>query len=205
MKQTIGIADYGQGNISSVENALVRLGAEVRIVADPAGLKSADKLVLPGVGNFDRAMNNLKQSGLAAAITDFAASGKLLLGICLGMQLLGSRSDEGDLPGLSLLDGEVIRLQPADTFRYKVPHNGWNTLTDRRESPLLHGITDEDHFFFLHAYRWKTVSGNEVLASTEYGQSFPVVTGRGNIFGVQFHPEKSHESGRKILGNFLNL
>ena len=205
MPVTVHILNPGQGNISSVRNTIEIAGAKAVEVKDNLDLRNAERLILPGIGHFDTAMKRLKETGLDQAVIDFAASGKPLLGICLGMQLLGSSSEEGTVKGLGILNGSVVKMKPENTFRFKIPHNSWNNLTEIRQCRLLEGITSEDYFFFLHGYKWETDSREEILAFTEYESAFPVVIGRNNVYGVQFHPEKSHESGIKLLSNFLKL
>jgi len=199
----IGIVDYGMGNLFSVSKALERLGAEYFISADRRELLGADGLILPGVGAFPDAMERLP----VETIKEFAATGKPLLGICLGMQLLFENSDENELTeGLGLLPGTVRRFlgrtQDGDT--YKVPHMGWNRLQFVSQSPLLEGL-EEDYVYFVHSYFVNAENSEVLLAKADYHEQVSAVVGRGNVFGMQFHPEKSSRLGIDLLNNFLKL
>lgn len=195
------IIDYGRGNLHSVSKAVERLGYEAVVSSDEQVILAADGAILPGVGAFGDAMAELTATGLDDTVQRFAASGKPLLGICLGMQLLFSRSEEhGDHEGLGLLPGEVVRFQGS----YKVPHMGWNRLSFAQESPLFKGLT-EGHVYFVHSYHVQLEQATDLLASTDYYQPVTAIVGRGNIFGMQFHPEKSGELGMQLLGNFMEL
>jgi glutamine amidotransferase len=203
----IGIVDYGMGNLFSVSKALERLGAEYVITSDKQALMSADALLLPGVGAFRDAMLHLNEDGLANTIKEFAKTGKPLLGICLGMQLLFEDSDEnGITEGLKLLPGSVRRFsgKTAEGEGYKVPHMGWNKLQFVKESPLLEGL-DEDFVYFVHSYFVNAKESDVLLAKASYHEEVSAVVGRGNIFGMQFHPEKSSKLGMALLTNFLKL
>jgi imidazole glycerol-phosphate synthase subunit HisH len=199
----IGIVDYGMGNLFSVSKALERLNADYFISSDKAELLSADALLLPGVGSFRDAMEVLQVD----TIKEFAASGKPLLGICLGMQLLFEDSDENGLTkGLGLLPGKVRRF-PGTTGAgetYKVPHMGWNKLEFVNSSPLLEGL-EEDYVYFVHSYYVSAENSEVLLAKANYHEEVSAVVGRDNIFGMQFHPEKSSKLGIALLKNFLKL
>ncbi len=201
----IAIIDYGMGNIHSVRKALESLGARTVVTNDPAELAQADKAILPGVGAFDDAMTELDARGLSAAIKDFVSGqGRSLLGICLGMQLLFERSEEGNLPGLGLIAGEVKRF-PASTG-LKVPHMGWNLIrVARKDCPLLQDIGNEAYVYFCHSYFPSPGDRETSAALTEYGEPFTSVVWRERIFGAQFHPEKSQGVGLKILENFVKM
>lgn len=203
----IGIVDYGMGNLFSVSKALERLGAEYIITSDQQALLAADALLLPGVGAFRDAMLLLNEEGLTETIKEFAQSGKPLLGICLGMQLLFEDSDENGLTeGLKLLPGSVRRF-PGKTNEgesYKVPHMGWNKLQFVKGSPLLNGL-DEDYVYFVHSYFVDAKDSDVLLAKASYHEEVSAVVGRGNIYGMQFHPEKSSKLGMALLTNFLKL
>jgi imidazole glycerol-phosphate synthase subunit HisH len=203
----IGIVDYGMGNLFSVSKALERLGAEYVITNDKQVLMSADALLLPGVGAFRDAMLRLNEDGLTETIKEFAKSGKPLLGICLGMQLLFEDSDENGLTeGLKLLPGSVRRF-PGKTTEgesYKVPHMGWNKLQFVKESTLLEGL-NEDFVYFVHSYFVNAKESEVLLAKASYHEEVSAVVGSGNIFGMQFHPEKSSKLGMALLTNFLKL
>lgn len=199
----IGIVDYGMGNLFSVSKALERLGADYFISGDKNDLLKADGLLLPGVGAFRDAMERLD----ADTIKEFAASGKPLLGICLGMQLLFEQSEENGLTkGLGLLPGSVQRF-PGKTHEgetYKVPHMGWNRLEFVKPSPLLKNL-EEDYVYFVHSYYVSAVNSDVLLAKAQYHEPVSAVVGRDNIFGMQFHPEKSSKLGMALLNNFLQL
>ncbi len=198
----IAIVDYGVGNLRSVQKALERVGATAIVTDDPAALDAAHGIVLPGVGAFGDAMDNLRARRLFAPVLRQVDSGTPLLGICLGMQLLFDESEEmGHHEGLGLLPGRVVRFPEGDL---KVPHIGWNQL---RIVPnkLLEGIADGAYAYFVHSYYPVPAEPADVLATTEYGLEFASVVGRGKVFGAQFHPEKSQEVGLKLLENFAHL
>ena len=203
----IGIIDYGMGNLYSVSKALERLNYEYVISSDLMKLNETKGLILPGVGSFKDAMHILNETGLADFIHEVTEQGKPILGICLGMQLLFEESEEnGVTRGLSLLRGRVVRF-PGVTPKgetYKVPHMGWNRLTVRHPSPLLQNV-EEGHVYFVHSYYVKTDDQEVVLASSSYDVDVPAVVGRKNIFGTQFHPEKSSYIGMKILQNYARI
>ncbi|MBD2864668.1 imidazole glycerol phosphate synthase subunit HisH [Paenibacillus oceani] len=197
----IAIIDYGMGNLHSVSKAVERLGFEAVVTSDPEVILSASGAVLPGVGAFGDAMSNLRETGLKETVLEYAASGKPLLGICLGMQLLFTESEEhGQHNGLNLLPGKVVRFRGP----YKVPHMGWNRLSFRRSSPLLEGL-EEGHVYFVHSYHVIPEETNDLLATTDYYQAVTAIVGRGNVYGMQFHPEKSSDLGMKLLERFLKL
>jgi len=200
----ITIVDYGMGNLHSVRRKLERIGAQVVVTSDPAAVAAAEKLVLPGVGHFGRAMENLRTLGLLDALGEAVHVRKTpLLGICLGMQLLAARSEEGDVEGLGWIDATVARFRVADTVRFKVPHIGWNSVAVTRENPLFRGIPANAEFYFVHSFH--LVCADERLASgrTEYAYPFASVVQKEHVFGVQFHPEKSHDAGELLLTNFV--
>ncbi|ANY73500.1 imidazole glycerol phosphate synthase subunit HisH [Paenibacillus ihbetae] len=199
----IAIVDYGMGNLHSVSKAVERLGYEPLVTGDREELLSADGVILPGVGAFGDAMEQLRQTGLDAVMKEAAAVGKPLLGICLGMQLLFSRSEEhGNHEGLDMLPGSVVRFAGGD---YKVPHMGWNALQFKKpEHPLLAGL-EEGHVYFVHSYHVLPEAQEDLLAVTDYGQPVTAIVGRGSVYGMQFHPEKSGELGMSLLRNFLAL
>ncbi|AEI38840.1 imidazole glycerol phosphate synthase subunit HisH [Paenibacillus mucilaginosus] len=197
----IAIIDYGVGNLHSVRSAVERLGYEALFTSDEAEILGAAGAILPGVGAFGDAMAHLREAKLADTVRKAADSGKPLLGICLGMQLLFSRSEEhGEHEGLGLLPGEVVRFRGD----YKVPHMGWNKLSYKQESPLFRELP-EGHVYFVHSYHVLPEQASDLLATTDYYQEVTAIVGRGNVFGMQFHPEKSGSVGMKLLGNFLAL
>lgn len=200
------IVDYGMGNLHSVRRRMAAVGADPVVTADPKAIAAAERLVLPGVGHFGRAMDALTGSGLRGALEEAVLTrGAPILGICLGMQLLARYSEEGNAAGLAWLDARVVRFKPRDTLRFKVPHMGWNSVRPLGDSALFHGIGPENDFCFVHAYHLICDDPSDVAAVTEYEHEFPSAVARGNIFGTQFHPEKSHGAGRALLDNFMRL
>jgi len=198
----IAIIDYGMGNLCSVQKALERLGAETRITDDPAELAVADKIILPGVGAFGDAMQELKGRGLTGPIRREAASGKPLLGICLGFQVFFERSGESPgIGGLGLFPGEVKRF----VTDLKVPHMGWNQLHIKRRAPIFQGIEEGAYVYFVHSYYVEPSDPGDVATTTSYALEFASSVWRGNLFATQFHPEKSQSVGLRILQNFVNL
>ncbi len=205
----IGIIDYGMGNLFSVSKALERLEVDYFLSGNVSELKKADGLILPGVGSFKDAMGILNETGLTELIKEQAAAGKPLLGICLGMQLLFEESDENGLTqGLGLLQGRVTRFSGVDREgkSYKVPHMGWNQLTYHNSSknPFLAELT-EGYVYFVHSYHVDTLDKEIVLASSTYDVEVPAVVGKQNVFGTQFHPEKSSTLGMDMLKNYVNI
>ncbi|MGC6589306.1 imidazole glycerol phosphate synthase subunit HisH [Paenibacillus sp. Dod16] len=199
----IAIVDYGMGNLHSVSKAVERLGYEPLVTGEREEILAADGIILPGVGAFGDAMEQLRETSLDSVMKDAAESGKPLLGICLGMQLLFSRSEEhGQFEGLDILPGSVVRFTGGD---YKVPHMGWNSLQfEKREHPLFAGL-EEGHVYFVHSYHVLPEVQADLLAVTDYGQPVTAIVGRGSVYGMQFHPEKSGELGMSLLRNFLAL
>ncbi len=199
----IAIIDYGAGNLRSVRNTLTYLGADVRTVGTPDELDGAAKIVLPGVGAFGQGMAALEAAGFVGPLKEAAAQGVPLIGICLGMQFLFEQSDELGLhAGLGLLPGRVVRFPATGP---KVPHIGWNQLHRRRDDPLLAGVDDGAYAYFVHSYYVDAADPADVLATTDYGIEYAAVVRRGNICGIQPHPEKSQAVGLRILRNFLEL
>ncbi len=200
----VTLLDAGSGNLRSVHKALEHLGAQVTRTSDPALARQAEALVLPGVGAFGAFMDGLRARGLDAVVRDAVRQGVPTLGICVGMQALFERGFEmGEHAGLGLLPGEVVRFPEGAGVR--VPHTGWNRLWARRPSEILAGLPEGAYAFFNHSYLCQPAESADVLAETVYGQRFASVVGRGSLFGVQFHPEKSQQVGLRILGNFLRL
>ncbi|MGI8643481.1 MAG: imidazole glycerol phosphate synthase subunit HisH [Thermomicrobiales bacterium] len=194
----ITVVDYGAGNLRSIRRALELAGADVTISADPADIAAADAVVLPGVGAAGHAMQKLATLGLSDAITDAASSGKPLMGICLGMQLLFGHQDEGGVQGLGLLPGRIKALAGP----VKVPHMGWNLSRLKRSSPLG-SEGDVRYFYFVHSFIAEPEDEADVLAVADYGQTFPSIVTRGNVWGTQFHPEKSGTDGLQIINTFV--
>lgn len=200
----IAIIDYDAGNIRSVEKALQFLGQEVKITRDREEILGADKVVLPGVGSFGDAMGKLHQYGLVEVIRQVAEKKTPFLGICLGLQLLFERSDESPgVEGLGILKGEILRI-PEGEGR-KIPHMGWNSLELRNQGRLFAGISGEPYVYFVHSYYLKARDEQVVKATTEYGVTIHASVEQDNIFACQFHPEKSSDTGLKILKNFVEL
>jgi glutamine amidotransferase len=200
----IAIIDYQMGNLRSVQKGFERVGHEAIITGDPAVLAKASKVVLPGVGAFADAIAELKRRDLVGPITEAIESGKLFLGICLGLQLLFDCSYEGgEHEGLGIVPGEVRRFDvPRE---YKVPHMGWNQVHTRQESPIFAGIEDQTHFYFVHSYYVVPKDNAIVAGEAEYPTPFCAMISRNNLFATQFHPEKSQSAGLKVLQNFAEL
>lgn len=197
----VGVCDYGVGNLRSVERALQHGNAAVLVSADPGRLLQCAGLVLPGVGAFATAAAALREHGLDEAVLAFAASGRPMLGVCLGFQLLFSESDEGDGgDGLGLIPGTVRRL---DSRLVKVPHMGWNGLHLTRESALLEGIAEGEHAYFVHSYAVTPADAGVVVATTDHGGEVVAAVEAGNVAGTQFHPEKSAAAGLRVYANFV--
>lgn len=202
MDPRIAVVNYGMGNLRSVEKAVERVGATPEISSDPARIDAADGLILPGVGAFPRAMARIEELGLAETIVGAARSGKPVLGVCLGMQLLFTDSVEGGgARGLGLLPGSVTRI---DAPGLKLPHIGWSPLALRQSSPLTDGIDEGEPFYFVHSFVARP-RGEDLLADAGYGERIAAVIGSGNVFGAQFHPEKSSAAGLRMLANFCSL
>ena len=200
----IAIIDYDAGNIKSVEKALLLLGQEVKITGDAQEILQADKVVLPGVGAFGDAMENLKKRGLDQVIRQVAESGTPFLGICLGLQLLFERSDEAPgVEGLGILKGEIRKIPQQEGL--KIPHMGWNSLHLEHNGRLFQGIKEGSYVYFVHSYYLRAEEEEIVKASTEYSTHIHASVEKGNVFACQFHPEKSSEVGLKILKNFVEL
>lgn len=203
----ITIIDYGVGNVRAIENIYKRLDRPVRLARDAAGVQGATKIVLPGVGAFDWAMSRLGASGMREPLDELVKSGQCaVIGICVGMQMLAERSEEGRLPGLGWIPGEV-KLFDKSRFavRTHLPHMGWNDVVSRPDEPLFRGIERDARFYFLHSYYFSPAADADVMTTAEYGGSFTCGVRRGRVAGVQFHPEKSHQWGIQLLKNFAEL
>ncbi len=200
----IAIIDYDAGNLKSVEKALLALDEDVLVTRDREKLLAADKVILPGVGNFGDAMEKLKSYGLVSVIHELAEMGKPFLGICLGLQLLFERSDEAPgVEGLGILKGEIVRIPDGEEL--KVPHIGWNSLHLQNDGRLFRNLPEEPYVYFVHSYYLKAEDPEIVKATTEYGVTIDASVEQGNVFACQFHPEKSSRVGLKILENFAKL
>lgn len=202
----IGIINFGMGNLGSVKRKLDRIGALSVISSSPDEIRNADKLILPGVGHFGNAVNELKVSGLWDVLNkEVLVNKKPILGICLGMQLMAKHSQEGNVSGLGWFDAEVIRFKVKDTLRFKVPHMGWNQVVLKKFSQLFENIELGQGFYFAHSYHLKCNDQTDVLNETVYEYTFVSAIQKDNIYAVQYHPEKSHEAGEKLLTNFVAL
>jgi len=202
--QNIVVIDYGMGNIGSIINMFKFLGVQAKVSSDKETISSADKLILPGVGHFDKAMENIDKLNLFDTIQDMALVRKVpFLGICLGMQLMCNRSDEGILPGLSLINAEVNKFVFPAESKLKVPHMGWNYVDVKKQSEVLEGIDNQSRFYFVHSYFVSCNSDSDVLTKTNYDNPFVSAFERDNLIGVQFHPEKSHRYGINLFKNFI--
>lgn len=201
------IVDYHMGNLGSLKNMLAKIGVESIISSEPEVMMDAEKLILPGVGSFDNAMSNIRQMGLESVLNRKVIEQKTpLLGICLGMQLLAKRSEEGVLPGLGWIDADVVRFnfEGVDTGgkRLPIPHMGWNALSVQRDRRIFDEMEPQAMYYFVHSYYFRCNQPEDSLATSRYGIEFTAVTGRGNIIGAQFHPEKSLRFGKRLLANF---
>jgi glutamine amidotransferase len=200
----ISIIDYGMGNLGSVKRKLDLLGAESKITSDIEEIRSASKLILPGVGHFGNAVNEIKNRGLWDVLNnEVLVTKKPILGICLGMQLMAKHSEEGNVSGFGWFDAEVVRFKVQDTLRYKVPQMGWNQVTLEKPSHLFNGVDLQHGFYFVHSYHIKCNDQSDILNETEYEYSFVSAIQKDNIYGVQYHPEKSHDAGEMLLRNFV--
>jgi glutamine amidotransferase len=202
----IVIIDYGIGNLASVLNMFKKIGVpDVKVSRDKEVIQQADKLLLPGVGAFDAGMNNLEQTGLIPVLNEKVLEQKTpILGICLGMQLLTKRSEEGVKPGLGWVDAETIKFNPDPALKLKVPNMGWNYIKVNRENKLV-DMESRNRFYFVHSYHVKCFDETQSLATSNFGTDFTCMVNKNNIYGAQFHPEKSLKFGMKVLENFAKL
>ncbi len=199
----VAIIDYGLGNLGSIANMLKVIGEKSVITSVKEEIEAADKIILPGVGAFDAGMTRLQEAGLVEILKMQALEVKKpVLGICLGMQLLGRKSEEGSLPGLGLIPFDNLRFRLDDT-KLKVPHMGWDIVTFQQKNPLLDGLSGTQRYYFVHSFHAKCDSPDNVLMTCDYGYEFAAAVVSGNIYGVQFHPEKSHDFGMALLTNFV--
>lgn len=203
----IAIVDYGLGNVCAFENIYKRLNIQARIASTPQDLRLAEKIILPGVGAFDWAMKRLNESGLRDTLDEMVLDvGKCVLGICVGMQIMANRSDEGQLDGLGWIKGEVKKFDVSKSLqRIPLPHMGWNDVQPKGNSTLFNKLDTGARFYFLHSYYFVPHAQEHVLAETDYNGLYASSVGRGNVLGVQFHPEKSHQWGIQLLKNFAEI
>ena len=194
------------GNLNSVKKKILRLGANAIISSQKKDILNASKLILPGVGHFKKAMNSLRELDLIDCLNEAVIKkGTPVLGICLGMQLMATRSEEGDVAGLGWIEGEIVKFAVEDFLKFKVPHTGWNQIIKIKGSILMRNVPDLSELYFVHSYHWKSESKESVLNETEYEYKFASALEKNNIFGVQYHPEKSHDVGDIILENFIKI
>jgi glutamine amidotransferase len=203
----IVILDYGMGNIGSIRNMLKKIGAPAEISSDPSDILNAKKLILPGVGAFDHGMENLSNRRFIPLLNKKVFEDKCpILGICLGMQLLSQSSEEGNLPGLGWIGAQTRRFHfPAEMANLKIPHMGWNEVKPLSTAPLFIGFNETPRFYFVHSYHVCCNDPADILATTSYGYEFVSAVKHENIMGTQFHPEKSHKFGMRLLRNFVEL
>lgn len=210
-KKSTVIIDYGMGNSKSVANMLRKIGAESTITANPRDLQQAAKIIIPGVGSFDNAMINLQQRGLINPLNEYVIEKKVpVLGICLGMHLLAGKSDEGNLPGLGWITGNVKKFNltspDLDKTKLKIPHMGWNSvISSQPEDSIFTGVAQPMRFYFVHSYHFVCKNPENILGSAHYAYDFTCAVRKKNIYGVQFHPEKSHKFGMQVLKNFVEM
>ncbi|MBT4764427.1 imidazole glycerol phosphate synthase subunit HisH [bacterium] len=206
MAGKILIVDYGMGNLHSVVRKFERLNVKVTVSRDPEEIAGFDKLVLVGVGHFKKAMDNLRNLNLIEPLNKAVIiQKKPILGICLGMHLMGNKSEEGNAKGLGWVDADVKKIEVDNTLKFKVPHMGWNQINITKESLLMRGVRDNDEFYFAHSYFMKVKNESLILNETKYESEFTSAIEQDNIFGVQYHPEKSHKTGETLLSNFIKL
>jgi len=206
MSSQVVIIDYGMGNTNSLKNKLARLEINSTISSDENVIRKSNKIILPGIGHFGKAMERLHKLNLINVLNEeVLVNRKPILGICLGMQLMGYKSEEGNVKGLSWIDGETVRFNLRDTLRYKVPHVCWNEIDIVKKSALMENIDDLSEFYFDHAFHFIGNNDSDILNITEYEYRFVSAIEKENIFGVQYHPEKSYEYGDKLLKNFHRL
>jgi glutamine amidotransferase len=201
----VAVVDYGMGNLRSVYNAIDLLGFEVNIINSPDKLNDFDRIILPGVGSYGVCMKNLNSSGFSQAIKEFVNTGRPLIGICLGMQVLSDKGLEGgEFQGLGLIEGDVARLELTDQ-QLKIPHVGWNAVSfSNPNHPLAKGLKQDSNFYFTHSYYFSTKKDENIFGVTSYGKDFVSAIIKENVFATQFHPEKSQDCGLTLLKNFLN-
>ena len=201
----IHIVDYGMGNLGSISNMIKHIGFQSKVISGVKEIGNAEKLILPGVGSFDNGMANIRKLGIKTILDKMALEEKIpILGICLGMQLMTKKSEEGTAVGLGWIDAATIKFD-HNGKKIKVPHMGWNNVNIKSTNPLVKNMYSERRFYFVHSYYVKCNDSRNVIGKTEYGVDFASIICKENIFGCQFHPEKSHRFGMKIFQNFAEL
>lgn len=202
----IVIVDYKMGNVGSISHKLRKLGHASLISSDIHLIKKASRIILPGIGSFEKAMKNLTELNLVEVLNEKVVGEKIpVLGICLGMHLITRQSEEGKSKGLGWIDAEVVKFKVSDTLKHKIPHIGWNQVSITKESLLMKNIPELCEFYFVHSYYLKCGNQHDILNETEFESRFTSAIEKENIFGVQYHPEKSHDAGALLLKNFINL
>lgn len=203
----ITIIDYGLGNIRAFRNLYERLNVPIKIAKNSEDLSVSTKLILPGVGSFDYAISQFSKSGMRNKVESLVFDSKIpIIGICVGMQMLAKSSEEGVLPGLGWINGTVKKFDSElIRFKSKLPHMGWNSIITNKDNHLLKNLNDGSRFYFLHSYYFECENDSEILSKTEYGITFSSAVNRDNIYGIQFHPEKSHSNGVQLLLNYSQL
>jgi glutamine amidotransferase len=202
----IAIIDYGMGNLGSVLNMLKKVGASAKITCEQEEILKAEKLLLPGVGSFDAAMSRINESGLSKVLNKLVLEKKVpILGICLGMQLMMEGSEEGQLPGFGWIKGNTYHFKGKISSSLKVPHMGWNNITITNSNSLTKGLDGESRFYFVHSYFVRIENPANSMMNCEYGLKFDAAVHKNNIYGAQFHPEKSHKFGMQFLRNFVEI
>ncbi|HOS83344.1 MAG TPA: imidazole glycerol phosphate synthase subunit HisH [Bacteroidales bacterium] len=206
MPQTIAIVDYKMGNIHSVYKKMLHITSNIIVTNSAEEIAKADKIILPGVGHFAKAMKQIHELGIFNTLHEHVSiKQKPILGICLGMQLFANTSEEGNVPGFGWIDAHVKRFEISNTLQYKTPHTGWNEAFLVKDSNIMNNIEENTPFYFVHSYHYICNHQQDILLQTEYEYLFTSAVEKNNIFGVQFHPEKSHENGTKLLRNFVKI
>lgn len=206
MSSKLVIVDYGTGNLNSVKKMMDRMKVDSIISSDPKDFINCQKIILPGIGHFGKAMSKLNEMNLLDTLHEAVLVKQIpILGICLGMQLMAKKSEEGNVEGLGWFDSEVIKFNVSNKIKHKVPHIGWNQVSIKKHSVLMNNIPELSEFYFLHSFHLKINNQSDVLNETLYDFIYPSAIEKDNIFGVQYHPEKSHEAGLQLLKNFIEL
>lgn len=206
MSVQVAIIDYGMGNLGSLKNKLSRLAVTSIITSNFKEITQSDKIILPGIGHYGKAMDSLKKLNLIDVLNkEVLINKKPVLGICLGMQLMGKRSEEGNVDGLGWIDGETVKFNVKNRFKYKIPHVSWNQIEIIKKSNLMHNIANLSEFYFTHSYHFSVNNAEDILNETDYEYRFVSAIEKNNIYGVQYHPEKSYDSGSTLLKNFITL